>query len=370
MRVTRSLRGRITLSMGLILCVGLLAVAALQELEQDHGPGGPIWRLLLGDELPEPWQDLTVLLPFGVVVLVLIGVVCRWSLRPLRRVSMEAAHIGPQDPSGRIGTAGLPDELMPLVGAMNAALDRLATAYEVEQRFTTNAAHELRTPLATLSLRLQRIRHDGVPIDWPALEQDIAVMTTLVDKLLDLARQQGAAGRPARALPATDLRRAVRNAAAQMLPLVEAARRELVVELPNYLAIRGDTQDLRDAVRNLIENALRHGAGRIAIVGSRTQVGGVETIVLEVSDEGAGVPPETRSSMFERFRKGRQAGSGSGLGLAIVRDVVVRHGGTIAFVDGSRCIVQILLPSGSVPVLAKPARRMLLTASTLNASHH
>ena len=69
MRLGRSLRSRLSLSMSLILCGGLLVVAALHELEQDHGPGGLVGRLLLGDELPEPWQDLTVLLPFGIVVL-------------------------------------------------------------------------------------------------------------------------------------------------------------------------------------------------------------------------------------------------------------------------------------------------------------
>ena len=264
--------------------------------------------------------------------------------KKLSRVSAEAARIGPQDPGARIGTAGLPDELMPLVRAINGALDRLASAYEVEQRFTSNAAHELRTPLATLSLRLQRIRHDGAAIDWPALERDIAVMGSLVDKLLDLARQQGAARRPARTLPALDLCRAVRDAAAQMLPLVEAEGRDLVVELPNRLPVRGEAQDLRDAVRNLIENALRHGAGRIALRGRRVRMGAGQAVELDIADEGMGVPRDLRSSMFERFRKGRQAGDGSGLGLAIVLEIVMRHGGTVAFVDGEGCVVRLTLP--------------------------
>ncbi len=331
--------------MGLILCGGLVAVAVLHELGEDHGPGGRLGRLLLGDELPEPWQDLAVLLPFGSLILLLVGIVCRWSLRPLIRASTEAARVGPLDPDRRIDMAGLPDELLPLVAAMNAALDRLATAYQVEKRFTSNAAHELRTPLATLSLRLQRTRHDGVPIDWPALDRDIAAMSALVDRLLDLARRQDAGTDAAGAAP-VNFCRIVREAAAQMVPLVEAAGRELAVDLPDCLLVRGDAVDLQDMVRNLIENALRHGAGRIDLQGCAVAGTGL-SVRLDVADEGAGVAPELRHSVFERFRKGRQAGAGSGLGLAIVQEVVRRHRGTVGFVAGPRCVVRVALPDAS-----------------------
>ncbi len=353
MRFGRSLRGRLTLSMGLILCVGLGVVAGLHALEAGHGVERQFGRLLLGDELPEPWQDLAVLLPFGAVMLLLIGVVCRWTLRPLLRASMEAAAVGPHDPGRRIGTRGLPDELSPLVVAMNAALDRLAGAYEVERRFTMNAAHELRTPLATLRLRLQRVRHDGAPLDWPAVERDIAGMSARIDQLLDLARKQAAgvgAGRAAESGPVLDFGRVVRAAAAQMLPLVEAAERGLAVDLPepsaSALALRGDPADLQDMVRNLIENALHHGAGRIGLHAAMER-GGRPQVALDVSDEGAGVPDGLRQMMFERFRKGRQASSGTGLGLAIVQEVVRRHGGTVGFLSGPRCVVRVLLPAAA-----------------------
>ena len=348
----RSLRGRLTLSMGLILCVGLGIVAGLHALEAGHGFERQFGRLLLGDELPEPWQDLAVLLPFGAVMLLLIGAVCRWTLRPLLRASMEAAAVGPHDPGRRIGTHGLPDELSPLVVAMNAALDRLAGAYEVERRFTMNAAHELRTPLATLRLRLQRVRHDGAPLDWPAVERDIAGMSARIDQLLDLARKQAAATGTGRdvAGPVLDFGRVVRAAAAQMLPLVEAAGRGLVVDLPEpsapALALRGDAADLQDMVRNLIENALHHGAGRIGLCAAMER-GGRPRVALDVGDEGAGVPEGVRQMMFERFRKGRQASPGTGLGLAIVQEVVRRHDGTVGFLSGPRCVVRVLLPAAA-----------------------
>ncbi len=110
--------------------------------------------------------------------------------------------------------------------------------------------------------------------------------------------------------------------------------------------MRGDAADLQDMVRNLIENALRHGAGRIDLHGCA--VAEMERSVrLDVADEGAGVVPELRHSVFERFRKGRQAGAGSGLGLAIVQEVVRRHRGTVGFVAGPRCVVRVALPEAS-----------------------
>ncbi len=338
-----SLRGRLTASMTVIFCGALAIEAGLHALEDSgHGLGGRLGRFLLGDELPEPWQDLSVLLPFGALIILLVGVVCRWSLRPLTRASSQAEQVGPLRPDARIGTGGLPSELAPLVAAMNAALDRLAEAYEVERRFTMNAAHELRTPLATLSLRLQRVRHDRTAMDWPSIDRDIATMSGLIDRLLDLARKQGATARAESlgSLPAVNLSRAARMAAAQMVPLIEAAGRTFDVSVPESLPVHGDLADLQDMVRNLIENALVHGRGRIALVAAREGDG----ITLAVSDQGDGVAPSLRETVFERFRKGEQSAEGSGLGLAIVREVVRRHRGTVGFVPGPDCVVRVTLP--------------------------
>ena len=349
MRLGRSLTGRLTLSMALILCSGLAVIAGLHALEETgRGLGSRLGRLLLGDELPEPWQDLAVLVPFGALIVALINVVCSWSLRPLLRASAEAARVGAENPGVRIGTNGLPSELSPLVAAVNAALDRLARAFEIERRFTMNAAHELRTPLATLSLRLQRVRHDGVAIDWPVVERDIAVMNSRIERLLDLARKEGAGG--GQTLP-VNLCRVVRAAAAQMLPLVEVAKRELRVDLPDRLPVLGDADDLQDMVRNLIENALMHGEGRIDLSGGTVAAAASGTdrplVMVLVTDQGTGVAPDLRDAVFERFRKGEQASLGSGLGLSIVREVVRRHGGNVAFVPAPTCTVRVVLPAAA-----------------------
>lgn len=348
MIVGRSLRGRLILSMAAVLCGSVALVMALHEMEENgHGLGGRLSRLLLGDELPEPWQDVMVLAPFGFLILGLIGIVCNWSLRPLIQASIEANLVGPHRPNTRISTTGLPTEISPLVAAVNAALDRLAGAYEIERRFTMNAAHELRTPLATLSLRLQRVRYDNVPVDWPAIDRDFVSINGLIDKLLDLARKEEAAfGRDhdPEQQPCARFDELIGDAGAQMLPLAQSLGRELVIDLPDALPVRGDAADLQDLVRNLIENALTHGAGRITLHGRIEKSIAGSRIVLDVADEGPGIEPDRGDQLFERFRKGRQASRGSGLGLAIVREVAQSHGGTVGFAGGANCVVRVVLP--------------------------
>ncbi len=332
-----SLRSRLVGSMSILLFGGLALVSGLHFLERGRDLAANVGRLLLGDELPEPWQDLAILLPFSLVMLVLLGLVTRWSLRPLRLASAEAKAAGPGNPDARISTSRLPNELRPLADAFNDALDRLTAAYETERRFTADAAHELRTPLAALSLRLQRSRRSNIPVEWPEVEADIAAMRELVESLLDLARKE-ARGRSHVLL---NFSRIVREAAAGVHPLIEEAGRELLVELPGNVPVRGDAHDLRDLIRNLVQNALVHGSGRI---GLRLVQGADAEIVLEISDEGPGIPAADREAMFERFRKGPGAASGSGLGLAIARAVTIAHGGRITIPAGAGSLVRVALP--------------------------
>ncbi len=332
----KSLRNRLVGSMTLLLLGGLALIAVLHGVEGAHDFGGRLGRVLLGDELPEPWQDLAVLLPGGVVMLALIGLVTGWSLRPVLRASEEAAAVGPRHPHARIGTANLPSELSPLVEAVNQALDRLTLAYEAERRFTADAAHELRTPLAVLSLRLQRARSQPDGIEWLAIDADLAAMRRLIEGLLDLARKE--AGRPLSTN--LNLPRIVREAAAHVEPLVRQAGRGLLVELPDQLEVPGNADDLRDVVRNLVENALAHGQGLIRIRLER-QSG---QAVLDVSDEGPGIAKDVQETLFERFRKGAQSTSGSGLGLSIARAVIQAHGGHIKFEEASTCTIRMVLP--------------------------
>ncbi len=333
MNAPRTLRGRLVVAM---LAIFLFALAAAALLDASHA-------IVLPHPLDaEPYQDALMLACFSLPALLLIWLVSSWSLRPLARASREARAVGPQHPAARISRAGMPAEIIPLVDAVNGALDRMTDAFEAERRFTENAAHELRTPLCVLDLRLQQARQSaaGAGFDWPAIEQDIARMNRLVGQLLDLARRENA-GRAGAALPAVNLARIGREACAMIVPLAEAHGRALALDLPETLGTRGQADDLREALRNLLENAVMHGQGCIGLVGWESR--NPAEIVMIVSDEGPGLPAELESSAFERFCKGRRS-EGSGLGLAIVREAVRGHGGTVEFLAGEVCRVRIELP--------------------------
>ena len=295
----------------------------------------------------EDSEELLVLAPFALLALGLIWAISVWSLRPLTRASREAAAVGPADPERRISAAGLPREIRPLVDAVNGALDRLAAAYAAERRMTEDAAHGLRTPLAVLSLRLQKARRSGAA-DWPAIEQDLAQLASMVGKLLDLSRKDAAARQHDAPLPMINLARVAREAAAAMLPLIETAGRRLETDIPDRLRCRGDAGDLGDLLRSLLENALRHGSGVIRLA-LRAERG---SLVVEVGDEGPGVPAGLEEAVFARFRKLDGASPGAGLGLAIVREVARRHGGDAAFRPGRGQVV-VTLPAP--PEAERPA---------------
>ena len=284
-----------------------------------------------------------VLVPFILLSLLIIWQITQWSLRPVARASEEAMAIGPGNESGRIAVEGLPNEIRPLADAANGAVERLARAYAVEKRLTADAAHELRTPLAVLNLRLQQARMTGV-VDWPQLEREIATLNKLVNQLLDLARKESAE-HDASPVGTTliNLSRIVREAAAMVLPLVEQAGRAIDIVEPAEAHLRGQPDDLRDMFRNLIENALHHGRGRIT-VRVRAVNAPAHGFIVEVEDEGTAVIDD---ALFTRFRKGNPASSGTGLGLAIVRQVARNHGGEVAFVaEAGHTCVRVFLPTG------------------------
>jgi len=333
-----SLRGRLVAAMSLVFALGLAGALMLPPLEQGVillvlGRYGP---LLLHD----PYQDVLLLIPIIFASLALIWFVSGWSLRPLARASSEAAKAGPRTPAARIGSRGLPSEVRPLVDAVNGALDRLANAYAGERRFTADAAHELRTPLAVLNLRLQRAKVEDAT-DWAAIDRELAQMNRLVEQLLDLARKEHAGHEvPVPDLPVVNLSRIAREAAAATVPLAEAAGRTLEVELPD----------------TLLDNALTHGQGTIRLLGCLDATGRDRTqVVVEVADEGPGVAAELRDVVFDRFRKGRQDSPGSGLGLAIVREVVQSHNGSVELMPGPGCQARIALPTAPDP--SGPASR-------------
>jgi signal transduction histidine kinase len=290
---------------------------------------------------PDFVEDVAPTLVFGLFAV--LGLAGAWwvagvSLRPLVRASREAAAIGPETPSARLSQAGLPAEIRPLVQAVNAGLDRVAAAYEGEKRFTADAAHALRTPLAVLDLRIQRGEAHG-PMDWAAVRRDLAELARLVSGLLSLSKAETGEPRPRQPV---NLARLVREAAASFEPKIEAEGRELVVRAPDdALLASADAGALRDMIAVLIDNALAHGAGRVSVE-VEASAGGDR--IVRVSDQGAGVAPAEREAVFQRFHKLDANTPGAGLGLAIARHTARNHGGDAAF--KSAATVEVRLRSG------------------------
>ena len=369
-----SLRGRLTLAMLLVFVLGLVVSATFSTEEARQEATLPV-REMLQEEARDLREDarqglvwifleeardwLLVFVPLAVASFALVWLIGWWSLRPLARASREAAAVGPANPSGRVFVGTLPREIRPLVDAVNGALERLDHAhaaqrelierldhaYAAQRRLTADAAHELRTPLAVLSLRLQRAKLDAAA-DWPAMERDLAQMSRLVGQLLELARVED----PARlkdqvGLGPVNLARLAREAAAMVLPLAEEKGRSLEVEAAAVVSLPGRPDELRGALCNLMENAFVHGEGAVR-VSVREEPGGDadRRAVVEVADQGPGIAEELRDAVFDRFRKAVPASPGAGLGLAIVRQVVSAHGGEVHVRPGPGCRVEISLP--------------------------
>jgi two-component system OmpR family sensor kinase/two-component system sensor histidine kinase QseC len=257
------------------------------------------------------------------------------TLAPLRRVATEVQARDEQSLKP-LPTAGLPDEVAPLVSALNALLQRLGQSLDTQRAFVSEAAHELRSPLTALKLQLQLLNR---ATDDAGRAQAAATLSTgidraarLVEQLLALARSEP--GAPASVMQPMDLSEVVRQAVADTVPFAQVRGTEFELFADAPVTIDGDRNALAMLARNLADNAVRYSPP-----GSRVELrvglfGGVPT--LQVDDAGPGIPPADRERVFDRFYR-RNAGEeqGTGLGLAIVRSVAARHGAEVVLADSA-----------------------------------
>lgn len=267
----------------------------------------------------------------GGVAALLVLVLIWQGLAPLRRLQAQAAGIGPQSLSQRLDARGTPAELQGLVNGVNAMLARLEQGYERLNGFAADLAHELRTPLATLTgqsqVMLSRPRSEAEHarlLESQLLELDR--LNRMVESLLFLARSDPqASGDPlqGQVLSAADELARQADYFADM-----AEERGLRIRCTGDAPLWAEPALLRRALANLLANALRH-AGEGSEIGLHAEPDGVDGSVLSVSNDGLPVPPEALPRLFERFYRAdpSRSGEGSGLGLAIVRAIVERHGG-------------------------------------------
>lgn len=310
----------------------------------------------LRDELAQG-SALRTLLPFLVLVPVLLLLVARLvhtMFGPITALAQQVDARAEHDLQP-MATHGLPAEVRPFVGAINRLLARVAQAMAVQQRFVADAAHELRSPLAALSLQAERLAQAdmsaGARERLAALRQGIERGRRLVDQLLALARAQSAQATQAAA--PVSVQRAFRQVLEGLMPLAEARAIDIGVEGAQDVQLRVAERDLHTLLRNLVDNAIRHTpeGGRVDL-GVRTTAGAV---VLSVRDTGAGIAPEERERVFDPFYRVPGSGPiGSGLGLSIVRAVAERIGASVRldYSDAAQCTglaVEVSLAHGDGP---------------------
>ena len=300
---------------------------------------------------------LRTLLPLAVLIPLLGALI--WfavgrGLRPLDSLSRAVAMRRP-DAMAPVEEHALPQELQPLAASLNALLGRLDAALGAQRRFTADAAHELRTPLAALKLQLDVARRVG---DDPArvaayddLEGGVDRASHLVDQLLTLARVEPEA-LAARGVDC-DLVALAKDAIVARGALAADKGIDLGLAREAPAEVHGDPASLAILLSNLLDNALRYtpAGGRIDVGVERDAEG---RAVLTVVDTGPGIPPEERERVFDRFYRGESnRAPGSGLGLSIVKRIADAHGGTIelaAPAHGSGLVVTVRFPATAVQV--------------------
>ncbi|HET7756769.1 MAG TPA: ATP-binding protein [Steroidobacteraceae bacterium] len=298
---------------------------------------------------------LRTLEPFALLLPVLAALI--WfavghALAPLQGLAaaLKARRVNALEP---LPDEHLPDEVQPLVAALNGLLARLAAALGRERAFMADAAHELRTPLTALHLQMAMLARASSESERGAamerLSQGVQRAIRLVEQLLALARQ-GPRTAPRRERVA--LEPLAREVITELLPLADARRIDLGLGASRPLTVSADPEALRTLLRNLVDNAVRYSGdgGRVDVaLEVQSQPGGEPRPQLIVSDTGPGIPPEERARVFDRFY--RRAGTtppGSGLGLAIVKAIADAHGATVtldAGADGRGLRVCVTFPA-------------------------
>jgi two-component system sensor histidine kinase QseC len=290
---------------------------------------------------------LPVLLTLPLLAVLIWSGVSR-ALTPLNRVGSEIARRTPQqlDP---LATGPVPLEVRPLVEALNRLLARLEDALTSERRFTANAAHELRTPLAALKAQAQVAQRAASDAERRhALEQIVRGTdraTRLIEQMLTLARLDPESV-PVQQRP-VDLAALAAEVVAELAPQALARRIELALTEAPQAMVAGDAALLAVLLRNLTDNAIRYTpeAGSVEVALHPT----ARAVELTVTDSGPGIPAAERERVFERFYRLNDGGraAGSGLGLSIVRRIADLHGGSIALEDapGGGLRVRVRLPA-------------------------
>ena len=274
-------------------------------------------------------RSLAPLLAFAPLMALLSWWTVGNSLSSLKRLADE---VGQRDARSLDQVSGqdLPDEIVPLVDALNALLIRLRRAFSSQRAFVADAAHELRSPLTALKLQLQLLeRAPDAAAKAAALDrlhQGVDRATHLIAQLLTAAQTDP--NDTSMTLQPTDLAELTRQTIAEIFVLAQARRLRIELDAPEHLHIPADPARLRILARNLLDNAIRYSQpdGPLQVTVSLD----ADTAALVVEDSGPGIAESDRKRVFNRFYRGKgDRHSGSGLGLSIVKNIVEQHGARI-----------------------------------------
>jgi two-component system, OmpR family, sensor kinase len=277
-------------------------------------------------------RPFALLLPvLGILIWVAVG----HALEPLKGLTLLVKSRGVNELQP-LPDQPLPDEVRPLVGALNDLLSRLGAALGRERAFMMDAAHELRTPLTALHLQMGALARAGTEAErleaTERLSAGVHRAIRLVEQLLSLSRQESR-GEPAKVEVSLD--QLAREVVTEIIPVSDAKSIDLGISESQPARVIGDPDALRTLLRNLVDNAVRYTPpeGRVDVAVQRS--GAPEQAVLRVVDTGPGVPPEDRSRVFDRFyRRPGTSPPGSGLGLSIVKSIATAHGATVTLESG------------------------------------
>jgi signal transduction histidine kinase len=276
--------------------------------------------------------------PFLLLLLAADVLIFRRALRPIVAASELVQRIGPEHTDLRLPEAGMPQEVMPLVHAVNEALDRLEHGFLIQREFTADAAHELRTPLTILRTQIDMIADRELA---GALRHDVEGMSRLVNQLLEIAELETFS---IGAEEVADLAAIAAEVAGFLAPLALARGKSLAVTGdPGPVLVHGNGDALARALRNLVENGLIHTPPGIAVEIEVDAAGAVR-----IADTGPGIPAGEREHIFRRFwRRDRRRSGSAGLGLAIVARIAEMHGAALGVGDraGGGAVFTIRFPA-------------------------
>ena len=319
-----------------------------------HGSGEGAVVIAIGQSLRDRNEALssvvTSFLVGGVVALMAASgagyLLARSGLAPVEAMRVRASQISARDDDTRLPLPEADDQIRRLGETLNDMLGRLHASYLRERRFVDDASHELRTPLAIILTDIEGalLAHD-LPDDVRAAlvsaRDETHRLVRIADDLLALARATD--GRLPLLCRPTSVRSLLTWAQTRFEGLARRTGRTITVTAPEA-EILGDQDRLRQLITNLVDNALRHGAGDITLVATLDQEG---TTQIEVRDEGPGFSADFAPRAFERLSRDDPArqGRGAGIGLAIVSAIVEAHGGTATVGIGRPAAVRVRLPA-------------------------